>query len=47
MSWPLLAAVAAVLALLVIVNYPDLVALAVVVGVGGSSWLSRRMKCRG
>lgn len=46
MRWSLLATVAAVLALLAIVNYPDLTAVAVVVGVGGSSWLSRRIKRR-
>jgi hypothetical protein len=34
MSWPLLAAIAAVLALLMVVNYPDLVALAV----GWTAW---------
>ena len=41
-----LATVAAVLALLAIVNYPDLAAVAVVVGVGGSAWLSRCIKRR-
>jgi hypothetical protein len=41
MSWPLLATV---LALLAAVNYPELAA--VVVGVGGSAWLSRRIKRR-
>jgi hypothetical protein len=46
MSWQLLAASAGVLALLAIVNYPDLAAVAVVVGVGGSAWLSRRIKRR-
>lgn len=46
MSWPLVAASAGVLALLVVVNYPDLAAFAVVVGVGGSAWLSRRIKRR-
>jgi len=46
MSWPLLAAIAAVLALLVLVNYPDLAASAVVVGAAGSSWLSRRVTRR-
>jgi hypothetical protein len=44
MSWPLLAASAGALALLAIVNYPDLAAFAVVVGAGGSAWLSRRMQ---
>jgi hypothetical protein len=41
MRWPLLAAV---LALLAVVNYLDLAALAVVAGVGGSAWFSRRIK---
>jgi hypothetical protein len=44
MSWPLLATVATVLVLLAVVNYPDLTALATVAGVGGSAWLSRRIK---
>jgi hypothetical protein len=46
MSWPLLAAIATVLALLVVVNYPGLAALAVVVGAAGPSWLSRRITRR-
>jgi hypothetical protein len=47
MTWPFLAAFAAVLVLMAIVNYPGLAAVAVVAGVGGSSWLSRRMTRRG
>jgi hypothetical protein len=42
MSWPTWAAVAAVVALLVIGNYPSLVALGAVVGAAGSAALSRR-----
>jgi hypothetical protein len=43
MSWLLLVTV---LALLAAVNYPELAAVAVVAGVGGSAWLSRRIKRR-